>query len=78
MLRLWQGSGRTVVFVTHDIDEALILADRVVVLGGLGRILLDLQVDLARPRDLDEVRVDPEFVTLHRKLAAALHEGAAR
>lgn len=76
LLRLWAGSGRTVVFVTHDIDEALILADRVVVLGALGRVLLDQQVDLARPRDLDEVRVEPRFVELHRQLAAALKGGA--
>ena len=75
LLRLWSGSGRSVVFVTHDIDEALILADRVVVLGALGRILLDQQVDLARPRDLDDVRVDSRFVELHRRLAAALKEG---
>lgn len=72
LLGLWSGSGRTVVFVTHDIHEALILADRVVVLGALGRVLLDQRVDLPRPRDLDEVRVDAHFVELHRTLAASL------
>jgi NitT/TauT family transport system ATP-binding protein len=77
LLRLWAGSGRSVVFVTHDIDEALILADRVVVLGALGRVLLDQQVDLARPRDIDEIRVDPHFVELHRRLAATLKGGTA-
>ncbi|MEV6342857.1 ABC transporter ATP-binding protein [Actinoplanes sp. NPDC051851] len=76
LLRLWQGSGRTVVFVTHDIDEALLLADRVVVLGALGRILLDLEVDLDRPRDLDEIRVDPHYVAQHRELAATLKKAA--
>jgi NitT/TauT family transport system ATP-binding protein len=76
LLRLWQGSGRTVVFVTHDIEEALILADRVVVLGRVGSVLLDQSVDLPRPRDPDEVRVEPRFVELHRKLSAALKEGA--
>lgn len=75
LLRLWQGSGRTVVFVTHDIEEALTLADRVVVLGPVGRVVLDQPVDLARPRDPDEVRVDPRFVDLHRRLSAALKEG---
>ncbi|WP_245645586.1 ABC transporter ATP-binding protein [Pseudonocardia acaciae] len=72
LARLWQGSGQTVVFVTHDIEEALLLGDRVVVLGGLGRILLDLEVGLARPRRADDLRTEPEFVALHRKLSAAL------
>jgi NitT/TauT family transport system ATP-binding protein len=75
LLRLWSGSGRSVVFVTHDIEEALILADRVVVLGPVGTILLDQEVDLPRPRDPDDIRVDPHFVELHRRLSAALKEG---
>jgi NitT/TauT family transport system ATP-binding protein len=76
LLRLWSGSGRTVVFVTHDIEEALVLSDRVVLLGQLGRIVADVAVDLPRPRDGDELRVDPAFVTLHRQLSAALKEAA--
>jgi NitT/TauT family transport system ATP-binding protein len=74
LLRLWQGSGQTVVFVTHDIEEALLLADRVVVLGRLGRVALDRAVDLPRPRSVDELRVDPTFVALHGELARALKE----
>jgi len=74
LLRLWQGSGQTVVFVTHDIEEALLLGDRVVVLGRLGRIVLDRAIDLPRPRDVGLVRVDPEFVALHKELASALKE----
>ena len=77
LLRLWQGSGQTVVFVTHDIEEALLLGDRVVVLGRVGRIVLDRTIDLPRPRDVDLVRVDPEFVALHRELASALKEEAS-
>jgi NitT/TauT family transport system ATP-binding protein len=76
LLRLWQGTGQTVVFVTHDIEEALLLGDRVVVLGGLGRIVLDRDIGLPRPRELDALRVDPAFVALHGELAAALKEGA--
>ncbi|MET0135194.1 MAG: ABC transporter ATP-binding protein [Kibdelosporangium sp.] len=76
LLRLWQGSGQTVVFVTHDIEEALLLGDRVVVLGRLGRIVLDRAIDLARPRSVDELRVDPAFVALHGELASALREDA--
>ena len=76
LLRLWQGSGRTVVFVTHDIEEALVLADRIIVLGSVGALVLDQTVDLPRPRDPDDIRVDPHFVALHRRLSAALKEGA--
>ncbi|NIJ14541.1 NitT/TauT family transport system ATP-binding protein [Saccharomonospora amisosensis] len=76
LLRLWHEGGQTVVFVTHDIEEALLLGDRVVVLGKIGAILLDRPIELARPRNADTLRVDPEFVALHTELAAALQEGA--
>ncbi|MFL6118818.1 ABC transporter ATP-binding protein [Actinophytocola sp.] len=76
LLRLWQGSGQTVVFVTHDTEEALLLGDRVVVLGNLGRIVLDRAVDLPRPRAVDTARIDPAFVALHGELASALKEVA--
>ncbi|GAA2209071.1 ABC transporter ATP-binding protein [Nonomuraea monospora] len=76
LLRLWGESGQTVVFVTHDIEEALLLGDRVVVLGRVGRVVLDRPIGLPRPRDADELRVDPEFVALHRELSQALREGA--
>ena len=74
LLRLWQGSGQTVVFVTHDIEEALLLGDRIVVLGRIGRVVLDKAIDLPRPRDADELRVDPRFVALHKEMADALRE----
>jgi NitT/TauT family transport system ATP-binding protein len=60
--------------VTHDIEEALLLGDRVVVLGRLGRIVLDRAIELPRPREVDELRVDPDFVSLHGELASALKE----
>ncbi|MBP3036540.1 ABC transporter ATP-binding protein [Arthrobacter sp. zg-ZUI100] len=77
LLRLWTGSGTTIVFVTHDIEEALLLGDRVVVLGPLGTILRDEEIDIARPRSVDETRLDANFVRLHKELASALREGAA-
>jgi NitT/TauT family transport system ATP-binding protein len=78
LLRLYQEvNDNTVVFVTHDIDEALLLGDRVVVLGPLGRILLDQEVDIPRPRDPDTTTTTPQFLALHDRLAAALKEGAA-
>lgn len=77
LLRLWQGSGQTVVFVTHDIEEALLLGDRIVVLGRLGRVVTDQKIDLPRPRSVDALRVDPAFVGLHTAMAAALKEGSS-
>jgi len=53
LLGIWAADRRTVVFVTHDIDEAVLLGDRVVVMSGRpGRILADIPVPFARPRDL--------------------------
>jgi NitT/TauT family transport system ATP-binding protein len=72
LLRLWQGSGKTIVFVTHDIDEALILADRVIVLQSGGRIAVDTGLPLVRPRDARAVRLAPEFVELHERFLEAL------
>jgi NitT/TauT family transport system ATP-binding protein len=54
LLKLWSQIGNTVLFVTHDIDEALFLSDRVVVMSAApGRVLLDLTIDLPRPRPED-------------------------
>jgi NitT/TauT family transport system ATP-binding protein len=72
LLRLWSGSGKTIVFVTHDIDEALILADRIVVLQSGGKIAVDASVTFPRPRDGRDVRMAPAFVELHDRLLDAL------
>jgi NitT/TauT family transport system ATP-binding protein len=72
LLRLWEGSGKTIVFVTHDIDEALILADRIVVLQSGGRIAVDAPVTFARPRVARDVRLAPDFIALHDRLLDAL------
>ncbi|GAB4166832.1 MAG: ABC transporter ATP-binding protein [Thalassobaculales bacterium] len=59
--RLWMATGKTVVFITHSIDEAVLLADRVVVMSPRpGRIETILDIDLPRPRGLD-ARKDPRF-----------------
>jgi NitT/TauT family transport system ATP-binding protein len=62
LLDLWRNTGRTIVFVTHDIEEALILADRILVIME-GRVVDDLPVALPRPRD-EEVRARPAAVGL--------------
>lgn len=72
LLRIWQAHRKTVIMVTHDISEALLLADRVLVLGTRpGRLLLDLPIDLPRPRG-EEVRYLPAFGDLALRLRSAL------
>jgi NitT/TauT family transport system ATP-binding protein len=72
LLRLWAGSGKTIVFVTHDIDEALILADRTIVLQSGGRIAVDAPIDFTRPRIGREVRLSPAFLDMHDRFIDAL------
>ena len=70
LLDLWQRTGLTVIFVTHSIEEAIFLADRVVVMSpGPGRIVSDQRVLLDRPRDVSS----PVFNELRRELSARLH-----
>ena len=69
LLRIWQDHALTIVFVTHDIDEALYLADRVIVLSpNGGGIEEDIDVPLPRPRDQIETRKTPEFLDLRSEL----------
>lgn len=72
LLRIWHARRKTVVMVTHSINEALLLSDRVLVLTPRpGRLCLDLQVDLPRPRT-NEMRYTPEFGELAQRLMAAI------
>jgi NitT/TauT family transport system ATP-binding protein len=69
LLGLWQGSGKTVVFVTHDLEEAIALADEVLVMtAGPGRVKVRYDVPLPRPRDIEHVRFDPRFTELYSKM----------
>jgi NitT/TauT family transport system ATP-binding protein len=70
LLDIWQRTKLTVLFVTHSIEEAIFLADRVVVMEpGPGRIASEHRIDLPRPRDVSS----PEFNAVRRDLSARLH-----
>ena len=70
--RIWQAKQKTVIMVTHSINESLFLADRVLVLTQRpGKIKLDVEVDLPRPRK-DDIRYTPHFGKLARKLRDAI------
>jgi NitT/TauT family transport system ATP-binding protein len=70
LLDLWNADRKAVLFVTHDLEEAIALADRVVIMsaGPGARIIGDWRVPLPRPRDISEVRLDHEFHALHREI----------
>lgn len=73
LLSLWDQSHPAVIFVTHDLEEAIALADKVVVLtAGPGTIKSIFPVDLPRPRRVQEIRFHPEFVAIYEKVWEAL------
>ncbi|NYZ12764.1 ABC transporter ATP-binding protein [Azospirillum sp. RWY-5-1] len=74
LLEVWQRHQRTILFITHDVDEAIFLGDRVVVMTARpGRIKLVLDVKLPRPRDA-EIVTSPEFIQIKRQVLAAIEE----
>ena len=76
LLGLWAADRKAVLFVTHDLEEAIALADRVVIMaaGPNSRIIGDHRIDLPRPRDVSEVRLDPRFHALHRTIWGQLRD----
>jgi NitT/TauT family transport system ATP-binding protein len=70
LLELWSADRKAVLFVTHDLEEAIALSDRVVIMsaGPAARIIGDWQVPLSRPRDIADVKLDPAFHQLHRDI----------
>ncbi|WP_433275403.1 ABC transporter ATP-binding protein [Pseudonocardia xinjiangensis] len=73
LLRLWAGTNAAVVFVTHDLEEAIVLADRVVVMtASPARIKAVYDVGLSRPRDVEELRITTEFIDVYRSIWSSL------
>jgi NitT/TauT family transport system ATP-binding protein len=70
LLDLWSADRKAVLFVTHDLEEAIALSDRVVIMsaGPAARIMGDWRVPLVRPRDIAEIKLDPAFHELHREI----------
>src|SRR6188508_1037753 len=70
LLDLWSADRKAVMFVTHDLEEAIALSDRVVIMssGPSARIIGDWKVPLSRPRDTAEVKLDPAFHKLHHDI----------
>ena len=74
LLQLWHGSGQTVVMVTHDINEAVLLSDRVIVMSRRpGRLNADIAVDLPRPRSVDMI-YHSNFLALVKRARAAIED----
>lgn len=75
LLDLWQAQARTVMFVTHDLGEAVAVSDRVIVMSARpGRIVADIRIDLPRPRSVKSLQKDPAFHRLHAQVWEKLDE----
>jgi len=76
VLDLWSAKKKAVLFITHDLDEAIAMSDRVVVLsaGPATRPIGEFTIDLPRPRDVAEVRTHPRFVELHAQIWSVLRD----
>lgn len=76
VLDLWQSKKKAVLFITHDLDEAIAMSDRVVILsaGPAARPIGEFSIDIERPRDVAEVKTTPRFLELHAAIWAVLRE----
>ena len=76
VLELWSAKKKAVLFITHDLDEAIAMSDRVVVLsaGPATHPIGEFTIDLPRPRDVAEVRAHPRFIDLHKQIWGVLRD----
>jgi NitT/TauT family transport system ATP-binding protein len=73
---IWARDRKSAVFVTHDLQEAITLADRILVLDA-GRVIDEIRVTMPRPRDPHTIVLEDEYRRIHRRLLEALGEGPA-
>jgi NitT/TauT family transport system ATP-binding protein len=76
VLNLWSAKRKAVLFITHDLDEAIAMSDRVVVMsaGPASRPIGEFAIDLPRPRDVAEIKMDPRFMALHAAIWGVLRD----
>src|SRR6266849_3648070 len=76
LLELWSADRKSVIFITHDLEEAISISDRVVVLsaGPATHPIGEFAIDLPRPRDVNEIRLTPRFVELHTRIWHAMKD----
>ena len=76
LLELWSADRKSVIFITHDLEEAISLSDRVVVLsaGPASHPIGEFAIDLPRPRDVSEIRLLPRFIELHDRIWHSMKE----
>lgn len=76
VLSLWSAKRKAVLFITHDLDEAIAMSDRVVVMsaGPASRPIGEFAIDIPRPRDVAEVKMTPRFLELHAAIWGVLRE----
>jgi NitT/TauT family transport system ATP-binding protein len=70
LLSLWQQDRKALIFVTHDLEEAIALSDRVIVMssGPSSLLIGDFSIDLPRPRHIADIRLEPRFHARHREI----------
>ena len=79
LLKIWDGSGKTALFITHSIDEALVLSDRIMVMtANPGRIKEIVEVNIKRPRDIIALRSSVAYTELYRQIWQLLQEEVAK
>ena len=76
VLELWSSKRKAVLFITHDLDEAIAMSDRVVILsaGPASHPIGEFAIDIPRPRDVAEIKATPRFIELHAAIWAQLRE----
>ena len=75
LMQLWEQTGSTVMFVTHDLEEAIALSDRVLVLtAGPASVKANFKIDLPRPRKARDIRFSPEFIKIYQEIWEVIRE----